>query len=263
MELAPLAPTRFRQPVLVSQATIWSNEEDDLLKRLIGSTPTVSWSTLSAYFPTKTAAQIASRWDKVLNPRLVKGSWTHEEDESIIKYVQEFGDKAWAGLACILPERTGKQCRERYKNHLDTSVNRSEWTAEEDQKLLQLHETYGNSWTKLASFFEGRTDNCIKNRWNSAIKKRVDRINRGEPLTVKRAKRPAIVVAGPTSDEQREDSSCSSPLDARERKMNGVGIKFLNLSEALRTKMASGQSTPVASLAQNRVDFERLLASHC
>jgi hypothetical protein len=192
----------------------------------------------------------------VINPCLVKGSWTHEEDEAIIKYVQEHGDKSWAGLACILKDRTGKQCRERYKNHLDTSVNRSDWNAEEDEKLVRLHETYGNAWTKLASFFEGRTDNSIKNRWNSAIKKHADRVKRGE--------RPRSKKAAVISDGQREDSSCSSPLESRAEKFTGPAIQFLPLSEVVRTKMASLQATtPIASLLQNRIDFERLLASHC
>jgi hypothetical protein len=262
MELAPLAPTRVRQQTLPSPATIWSREEDELLKHLIGDSVGVSWSALAVYFPRKTAPQLASRWDKVLNPRLVKGSWTHEEDETIIKYVEEYGDKSWARLAAIIKDRTGKQCRERYKNHLDTSVNRSEWTPEEDQKLAQLQEMHGNSWTKIAAFFEGRTDNCIKNRWNSVIKKRADRLKRGEPAVAKRGRKPKTSFGIPviTSVVQREDSSCSSPLDSMAEKPKAPTIKFLPLSDAVRAKMASIEPAPIPSLVQNRIDFARLLA---
>jgi hypothetical protein len=86
--------------------------------------------------------------------------------------VQQFGTKNWTRLADLLPGRIGKQCRERWRNHLDPGNNSQPWTLEEDMLLIQLHELHGNQWVKIAGMMPGRSDNHIKNRWNSTLKKR-------------------------------------------------------------------------------------------
>jgi hypothetical protein len=108
----------------------------------------------------------------VLDPALVKGSWTRQEDETIMEFVEQYGTKNWAKLADLLPGRIGKQCRERWRNHLDPCNNREPWTAEEDELLIALHEQHGNQWVRIATIMRGRSDNHIKNRWNSTLRKR-------------------------------------------------------------------------------------------
>jgi hypothetical protein len=102
----------------------------------------------------------------------VKGSWTRQEDETIVDFVAQYGTKNWAKLADMLPGRIGKQCRERWRNHLDPCNNKEPWTADEDALLIVLHEQHGNQWVKIATLMKGRSDNHIKNRWNSTLKKR-------------------------------------------------------------------------------------------
>lgn len=188
---SPLAPTRVRrsQSNQTVRAT-WTKEEDQMLKRIASTSSTIAWRAVAKLFPKKTAPQIAGRWEKVLNPSLIKGSWTREEDQTIIDFVKEHGDKDWAKLAILLPGRIGKQCRERWKNHLDPRIQKVGWSEEEDQLLIKLHQLYGNSWTRIASFFVGRTDNCVKNRWNSTIKRRLQRMENGQPLVFKRGRKP-------------------------------------------------------------------------
>ena len=67
--------------------------------------------------------------------------------------------------------RTGKQCRERYKEYLDPNINKSEWSVEEDNIITKLHEKYGNKWTTISRNMKGRSPNMIKNRWNSYLSK--------------------------------------------------------------------------------------------
>lgn len=168
------APTRKQHKNRSYQkVTKWNQKEDSLLLSLVKNSHHISWTELAPQFPGKTAQQISERWSKVVDPSLIKGGWTREEDETITQYVAQHGVKNWTKLAKLLPGRIGKQCRERWRNHLDPSNKSGSWTKEEDDLLIKLHEEYGNSWVKIASFMEGRSDNCIKNRWNSTLKKRV------------------------------------------------------------------------------------------
>lgn len=266
MSAEALAPTRVRkqQSKQTTKAT-WTLEEDELLTHLVTQSHTNSWSALAKYFPSKTAPQIAGRWEKVLNPNLVKGSWTREEDQVILNFVQQNGDKDWAKLALMLNGRTGKQCRERFKNHLDPNVMRNPWTPEEDQRLIDLHAQFGNAWTKISNFFDGRTDNCIKNRWNSTIKKRLERLEKGEPLVMKRGRKPKGYYQSQQENEKFEilpSSSCSSPLRPSYQKRNEPLIELVHFDQfAPMIARRSNATVGLASLEQNRLDFQRMLSA--
>ncbi|OHT05782.1 Myb-like DNA-binding domain containing protein [Tritrichomonas foetus] len=180
--LLPLAPTRMRQKRgAASKNKVWSEAEDAKLIRIVNSitmnkspmTP-INWFNVASFFPNKTQTQVTDRWVKVLDPTLVKGSWSREEDEKIIDFVQENGPKHWAKLASMLPGRLGKQVRERWVNHLDPNVNRGPWTPEEDEIIIDLHQKHGNHWTYISTHLPTRSDNAIKNRWNSTLSKRFE-----------------------------------------------------------------------------------------
>lgn len=170
-----LAPTRVRSGTSqINRGMRWSQEEDELLTSLVdGKNDTINWSSYVSHFQGRTPQQLMERWTKVLNPNLVKGSWTRDEDEKIIHYVMTNGTKSWTKLATILPGRIGKQCRERWQNHLDPNLNKGPWTPEEDKLLIELHEKYGNKWSVLATLIPHRSDNNIKNHWNSTLRKQM------------------------------------------------------------------------------------------
>lgn len=152
----------------------WTPEEDEILRRAVQRFKGKNWKKIAECFKDRTDVQCLHRWQKVLNPELVKGPWSKEEDEIIIELVKKYGPKKWSTIAQHLPGRIGKQCRERWHNHLNPGINKEAWTQDEELALIRAHQMYGNKWAELTKFLPGRTDNAIKNHWNSSVKKKLD-----------------------------------------------------------------------------------------
>ncbi|WKA07203.1 hypothetical protein VitviT2T_025057 [Vitis vinifera] len=103
-----------------------------------------------------------------------RGAWTPEEDEILIDYIKKNGHGRWRSLpkhAGLL--RCGKSCRLRWTNYLRPDIKRGPFTPEEETAIIQLHSMLGNRWAAIASKIPGRTDNEIKNFWNTHLKKRL------------------------------------------------------------------------------------------
>ena len=99
-----------------------------------------NWKQVSACLDSKTEVQCLHRWTKVLNPNVTKGPWTSEEDQRVIELVKIHGAKKWSVIANCLPGRIGKQCRERWHNHLNPDINKHPWSYEEDKIILEHHQ---------------------------------------------------------------------------------------------------------------------------
>ncbi|XP_038905803.1 transcription factor MYB3R-3-like [Benincasa hispida] len=152
----------------------WTPQEDETLRNAVAAFKGKNWKKIAEYFHDRSEVQCLHRWQKVLNPDLVKGPWTQEEDDKIIELVSKYGPTKWSLIAKSLPGRIGKQCRERWHNHLNPDIKKDAWTLEEELALMNAHRLHGNKWAEIARVLPGRTDNAIKNHWNSSLKKKLD-----------------------------------------------------------------------------------------
>ncbi|KAH1031362.1 hypothetical protein J1N35_043536 [Gossypium stocksii] len=139
---------------------------------------------------------MADCWEKM---GLKKGPWTPDEDQKLLAYIEEHGLGNWR----TLPEkaglqRCGKSCRLRWINYLRPDLKRGKFSLQEEQTIIQLHAFLGNRWSTIAAHLPNRTDNEIKNYWNTHIKKRFTKMGI-DPTTHKPKSNHVVSPTGRTT----------------------------------------------------------------
>ncbi|KAF8038600.1 hypothetical protein BT93_B1203 [Corymbia citriodora subsp. variegata] len=106
--------------------------------------------------------------------KLRKGLWSPEEDEKLLNHITKFGHGCWSSVPKLAGlQRCGKSCRLRWINYLRPDLKRGAFSPQEESLIIELHAVLGNRWSQIAAHLPGRTDNEIKNLWNSGIKKKL------------------------------------------------------------------------------------------
>ncbi|CAD6211325.1 unnamed protein product [Miscanthus lutarioriparius] len=135
--------------------------------------------------------------------KLRRGLWSPEEDEKLMNHIAQYGHGCWSSVPKLAGlERCGKSCRLRWINYLRPDLKRGTFSQEEEDLIIHLHSLLGNKWSRIAAQLPGRTDNEVKNFWNSYIKKRLR--ERGiDPATHQPLAEPAVAPAPATTTVSR------------------------------------------------------------
>ncbi|XP_076958497.1 MYB-like transcription factor ODO1 [Bidens hawaiensis] len=178
-----------------------------------------------------------------------KGPWTAEEDNKLINFILTSGQCCWRAVPKLAGlRRCGKSCRLRWTNYLRPDLKRGLLTESEEQLVIDLHARLGNRWSKIAARLPGRTDNEIKNHWNTHIKKKL--IKRGiDPVTHE-----------PLQKEHREMETSSSPGEHSSQSEINNHSQHLKSSNATRSFEDSSQHENCSTISG---EHEKLFEGVC
>mmetsp|Transcript_6093 Transcript_6093/g.12408 ORF Transcript_6093/g.12408 Transcript_6093/m.12408 type:complete len:698 (+) Transcript_6093:757-2850(+) len=231
----------------------WNPDEDERLKAVVKELGPKNWKVISkvAFDGARSDVQCLHRWQKVLRPGLVKGPWLESEDRVIIDLINAhgLGNIKWSEIAASLPGRLGKQCRERWVNHLDPDLRKDPWSEEEDRILLEQQGRLGNKWREIAAYLPGRSENSVKNRWNSARRKRkrseAAKADGGKSDTKKGEKKPAKTKRGKATATRKESEGApTSSVPTTEKVSKQLSAKRVKTTPV---DIASTSSTDISS----------------
>ncbi|KAH1118311.1 hypothetical protein AAZX31_17G129600 [Glycine max] len=173
-----------------------------------------------------------------------KGPWTAEEDKKLINFILTNGQCCWRAVPKLAGlKRCGKSCRLRWTNYLRPDLKRGLLTEAEEQLVIDLHARLGNRWSKIAARLPGRTDNEIKNHWNTHIKKKLLKIGI-DPVTHEPLKKQAAASSQDSSSSPAEHlPQPGNNLDDQVKETEGILLNSEENSSSSQAENSSGDDS--------------------
>ncbi|KAJ9174491.1 hypothetical protein P3X46_013129 [Hevea brasiliensis] len=191
--------------------------------------------------------------EKVSNnkAKLRKGLWSPEEDEKLIKYMLTNGQGCWSDIARNAGlQRCGKSCRLRWINYLRPDLKRGAFSPQEEELIIHLHSILGNRWSQIAARLPGRTDNEIKNFWNSALKKRLKIISNNNNNN------PSTTSPNESDSSEPRDNVIGNVMSMHDHDLMAMCMDSSSSSASIQAMVAGSgnQFDPFSILNNNRFD---------
>ncbi|KAI4314136.1 hypothetical protein L6164_027072 [Bauhinia variegata] len=194
---------------------------------------------------------------------LKKGPWTPEEDQKLMAFIEEHGHGSWRALPAKAGlQRCGKSCRLRWTNYLRPDIKRGKFSLEEEQTIIRLHALLGNKWSTIAAHLPQRTDNEIKNCWNTHLKKRLTKMGI-DPITHKPKTDAAGTGTGTGSGHSRDTSNLSHMAQWESARLEAEARLVRETRLVVQNQLGSPSSnSKPARLILNKISPQPSLSPH-
>ncbi|KAI3443304.1 uncharacterized protein J3R85_000235 [Psidium guajava] len=244
----------------------WTPDEDAQLRAIVETFGESDWQAVASALEGRTGTQCSNRWKKTLHPaRRRVGRWTDDEDKRLRVAVKLFGAKNWMKIADFVPGRTQVQCRERWVNCLDPSLNWNRWTPEEDAMLEAAIAEHGYCWSKIAACLAPRTDNQCRRRWKVLFPHEVPLLRDARKVQKaalvrnfvdRESERPAL---GPGDFLPLSMTNCVSVPDSLNPSMKQkTGSSVSQVGSRRKRKANESNVMQVSRSSYNEVDYDEL-----
>ncbi|KAI8074406.1 hypothetical protein BC940DRAFT_43469 [Gongronella butleri] len=205
----------------------WTKDDDDALRNAVTVLGDRNWQQVATLVGGRSGQQCLHRWLKSINPAIRRSKWTDEEDQALRGAVAVYGIGNWTSVQRHIPGRTDMQCRERWVNVLDSSLNHGPFSDDEKAKLIALIDQHGKKWSHIAQFMPGRTDNSLLRMWASMerAKKKEEKANqkKKDEANATTSKDPAMknekktAMHPPTSSSSKKKPTASSASSTKSK----------------------------------------------
>ncbi|XP_055804762.1 transcription factor MYB46-like [Solanum dulcamara] len=188
--------------------------------------------------------------------KVKRGLWSPEEDEKLIRHITTHGHSCWSSVPKLAGlERCGKSCRLRWINYLRPDLKRGCFSEQEERTIIDVHRILGNRWAQIAKHLPGRTDNEVKNFWNSYIKKKL--ISQGfDPNT-----HNLLSTSHQNNKKKDNNNYTTSSVFTIETSLSSLSTKELVSMDMIKASLAALSPFPYTNMSHPQTSLSRLYGS--